>query len=179
MSPHLRHTLVVMAIAFISTHAWAQQRFPISFSGEGAKSRWVQQHIIDVDDVTGHQIRIYELQRIYPSENGIVLDGERVIEEWSRGSSNYTNGIGPVSGFTTWTTEKGNKVFMESAGSSETVATETGSKRGTYHGTTRIVGGTGRFAKLRGLLAGESEFDTDPKLNYNIYSIHGEYWFEK
>lgn len=92
---------------------------------------------------------------------------------------NYTNGIGPVSGFQTWTTEKGNKVFIETAGSSETVATETGSKRGTYHGTGRIVGGTGRFAKLRGLLVGESKFDTDPKLNYNIYSIHGEYWFEK
>jgi len=55
MSAHLRHTLIVMAMAFISTHAWAQQRFPISFSGEGAKSRWVQQHIIDVDDLAGHQ----------------------------------------------------------------------------------------------------------------------------
>jgi len=179
MSAHLRHTLIVMAMAFISTHAWGQQRIPISFSGEGVKSRWVQQHIIDVDDVAGHQIRIYELQRTYPSENGIVLDGERVIEEWNRGSSNYTTGIGLASSFQTWTTEKGNKVFIESAGSSETVATETGSKRGTYHGTARIVGGTGRFAKIRGLLVGEAKFDTDPKLNYAIYSFHGEYWFEK
>ena len=179
MNLRLHHTLIIVAVALISSHTWAQQKFPINFSGEGAKSRWVQQHIIEVDDVAGHQIRIYELQRTYPSENGIVLDGERVIEEWSRGSSNYTRGIGPVSGFTTWTTEKGNKVFMESAGSSETAATETGSKRGTYHGTARIVGGTGRFAKIRGLLVGESKFDTDPKLNYNIYSIHGEYWFEK
>ena len=179
MNLRLHHTLIIVAVALISSHTWAQQKLPINFSGEGAKSRWVQQHIIEVDDVAGHQLRIYELQRTYPSENGIVLDGERVIEEWSRGSSNYTNGIGPVSGFTTWTTEKGNKVFMESAGSSETVATETGSKRGTYHGTARIVGGTGRFAKIRGLLVGEAKFDTDPKLNYNIYSIHGEYWFEK
>jgi len=69
-----------MAVASISTHAWAQQRFPISFSGEAAKSRWVQQHIIEVDDVVGHQIRILELQRTYPSENGIVLDGELVTE---------------------------------------------------------------------------------------------------
>ena len=156
---------------------WAQQKLPINSSGEGVKTRWVQQHIIDVDDVAGHQIRIYEFHRTYPPESGLVLDGERVTEEWSRGSSNYTNGIGPVSGFTTWTTEKGNKVFMESAGSSETTAYETGSKRVTYHGTTRIVGGTGRFAKIRGLIVGESKFDTE--LNYNIYSIHGEYWFEK
>jgi hypothetical protein len=70
-------------------------------------------------------------------------------------------------------------VFMESAGSSETIATETGSKRGTDHGTARIVGGTGRFAKIRRLLVGESKFDTAPKLNYNVYSIHGEYWFEQ
>ena len=98
MNLSLHHTLIVIAMALISTHTWAQQRFPISFSGEGAKSRWVQQHVIEVDDVAGHQIRIYELQRTYPSENGIVLDGEHVIEEWSRGSSNYTNGIGTCIG---------------------------------------------------------------------------------
>jgi hypothetical protein len=68
---------------------------------------------------------------------------------------------------------------MESAGSSETVATEMGSKRGTCHGTAPIVGGTGRFAKIRELPVGEANFDTDAKRNYKIYSIHGEYWFEK
>ena len=53
MNLRLHHTLIVMAVALISSHTWAQQKFPISFNGEGAKSRWVQQHIIDVDDVAG------------------------------------------------------------------------------------------------------------------------------
>ena len=101
MNLRLHRSLIVMAVALISTHTWAQQRFPISFSGEGAKSRWVQQHIIEVDDVPGHQIRIYELQRTYPSENGLVLDGERVIEDGAEDLSNYTNRIAPVSGFST------------------------------------------------------------------------------
>jgi hypothetical protein len=77
----------------------------------------------------------------------------RGITKPSMDRNRMSNGIGPVWGFQTWVTEKGNKVFMESAGSSETVATETGSKRGTYHGTARIVGGTGRFAKIRRLLS--------------------------
>lgn len=46
-------------------------------------------------------VRIYELQRTYPSENGLVLDGERVIEDGAEDLSNYTNRIAPVSGFST------------------------------------------------------------------------------
>ena|SRR5262249_15364236 len=158
---------------------WGQQKQPISISGEGVKSRWVQQHIIDVDDVPGHQIRNYEIQRTYSADSGLVVDGEHIVESWTRGFSNYTNGIGPAWSYTTWITEKGNKIFIESAGTSDTKPTETGSKRGTYHGTSRLISGTGRFAKVRGLLVDMAKFDTDPKTAYNVLETHGEYWFEQ
>jgi hypothetical protein len=76
-------------------------------------------------------------------------------------------------------TDKGNKIFLESIGTSETQATQAGSRRGTYHGTAHIIGGTARFAKLRGVLVDVSQFDTDPKAGFNTVDSHGEYWFEQ
>jgi len=165
--------------AFGSSGVFAQQKQSLLISGEGIKSRYVQQLVIDVDDTPGHQVRVQESQRTYPEDKQFMVDGERVTEAWVRGFSNYTGGIGPAWGYVTWLTDKGNKIFSEYSGSSEASATATGAKRGTYHGTARITGGTGRFAKLRGVLVDVAEFDTDPKTGYNRASSRGEYWFEQ
>ena len=164
---------------FLIGPASAQDRHFIKISSEGANSRYVQQHMIDVDDVPGHQIRVQESMRSYPAEKQFAIDGERVTEWWIRSFSNYTNGVGPTWGFQTWITEKGNKIFIETTGTSEAQVTETGAKRGTYHGTSRIVGGTGRFSKLRGMLVEIARFDTDPKAGYSLADSHGDYWFEQ
>ena len=79
--------------------ASAQDRQVIKISSEGANSRYVQQHMIDVDDVPGHQIRVQESMRSYPVEKQFAIDGERVTEWWIRSFSNYTNGVGPSWGF--------------------------------------------------------------------------------
>lgn len=182
MCKRLAFRLVVSAWIFAAIFAssvWAQQRQPIVISSEGAKSRYVQQHMIDVDDVPGHQIRVQESERTYPADKQFAIDGERVVDWWIRSFSNYTNGIGPSWGFQTWVTDKGNKIFLETYGTSESQPTETGSKRGTYHGTSRLVGGTGRFAKIRGTLVDVSKFDTDLKSGYSLSDIRGEYWFEE
>jgi hypothetical protein len=121
---------------------------------------------------------VQESQRLYPVEKGFVVDGEHVVEWWIRSFSNYTNGIGPTWGFQTWVTDKGSKIFLETTGTSEAQVTDTGAKRGTYHGVSRIVGGTGRFSKIRGTLVDVSKFDTDPKAGYTQSDSHGDYWFE-
>ena len=184
--PHrLSQNLILGAICLpaaliLAPATWAQEKHPISVSGEGAKGRYVQQYIIDVDDVPGHQIRINEIQRTYAPDKQAEIAGERIVETWSRSLTNYISGIGPVlAAYNTWITDKGNKIFMEGTGTSESQVTETGSKRGTYHGTSRFVGGTGRFAKIRGTLVEVSEFDTDPKTGYNRVDSHGQYWFEE
>ena len=171
---------VYALFAVISTAVFAQEKHPISMSAEGMKGRYVQQHVIDVDDVPGHQIRILEIQRTFTPDKQTAIEGERIVEQWGRGFSNYTGGIGPTCGYNTWITDKGNKIFIENSGTSETkVVAETGSKRGTYNGTSRFVGGTGKFAKIRGYLVEVTKFDTDPKVGYNESESHGEYWFEK
>jgi hypothetical protein len=115
--------------AFTVASADAQEKHSLVISSEGVQSRYVQQHIIDVDDVPGHQIRVQESLRTYAVDRQFGIDGERVTEWWIRSFSNYTNGIGPSWGFQTWITEKGNKIFLETYGTSESQATETGSKR--------------------------------------------------
>ena len=182
MSKHVLRPLLLPAcilVALFSSTAWAQQKQSITMSSEGVKSRYIQQQAIDVDDVPGHQVRVQETQRTYPPDRQPVIDGERIVEAWVRGFSNYTNGIGPAWGYVTWIMDSGNKIFTEYSGTSESQVTETGSKRGTYHGTARIVGGTGRFSKIRGILVDVAKFDTDPKVGYNVSDSRGEYWFEQ
>ncbi len=163
----------------LSGSAAAQEKHPIAISSEGVKGRYTQQLFLDVDDTAGHQVRVMESQRIYPADHQPVVDGERIVEAWSRGFSNYTAGVGPAWGYVTWTTDKGNKIFLEYWGSSETTTTDTGSKRGTYHGMSKLVGGTGRFAGIRGVTVDVTEFDTDLRVGYNKGSNYGEYWFEQ
>jgi hypothetical protein len=172
----LKVTLAASLFVFAGL-AVAQQKHPISISSEGAKTRFVQQLAIDVDDLPGHQVRTFENHRIYATDNPTMVAGERIVESFGRGLSNYVAGIGPVSGYTTLVTDKGNKIFLEFSGSSETRPTETGSKRGTYRGTARFVGGTGQFMNIRGYLVEEAKYDTDPETGYNFGEFSGEYWF--
>lgn len=158
--------------------AAAQQKRPIDISAEGMSSRYTQQLALDVDDATGHQVRVQETHRTFAVDHQPMIDGERIVESWIRGFSNYTSGIGPAWGYATWITDQGNRIHAEYSGASESRLTDTGSRRGSYHGTLKLTGGTGRFAGVRGVLVDVTEFDTDPKNGYNRGTSHGEYWFE-
>ncbi|HKB82348.1 MAG TPA: hypothetical protein VKD04_03965 [Burkholderiales bacterium] len=173
-----RTAVMIVAALLVVNVAWAQQKFPINTTSEGVKSNYVQQHVIDVGDVTGHQVRILEVHRVH-SMKQIVLDGVKVVEEWDRGFSDYTNGVGPARGYAIWVLEDGNKVFLEWNGTAYSEVTATGSKRGTFHGTQKIVGGTGKFAKIRGMTTDAVEFDTVASNGYSRASNRGEYWFEQ
>jgi hypothetical protein len=170
--------VVSVAALPVAGAAWAQEKFSINSTSEGVKSSYVQQHIIDVGDVTGHQVRILEVHRVHTMKQ-IVLDGVKVVEEWDRGFSDYTNGVGPARGYGIWVLEDGNKVFLEWNGTAYSEPTATGSKRGTFNGSTKIAGGTGKFSKIRGMLTDAVEFDTDPQKGYSRASNKGEYWFEE
>lgn len=67
--------------------------------------------------------------------------------------------------------------YVGDAGTSQSQPTDTGARVGTYHGTARITGGTGKFKGVRGTLVDVVEFKTDPAGGYNRASSKGEYWF--
>jgi len=171
--------VVALCSVGIGGQVQAQEKRSFSVSSIGTKGQYIQQLAIDVDDVAGHQVRVYEVKRTFAADNTPIIDGVKVVELWSRGLSNYTAGIGPTSGTTTYVMENGDKIFLEYTAVVEATITESGSKRGASHSTAKIVGGTGRFAKIRGTEIEVTEFDTDSSNGYNRGNGHGEYWFEK
>jgi hypothetical protein len=58
--------LVLNATCF--SNASAQEKCKISEGLEGANATYTQQHTLDVGDVAGHQIQIYEIHRTYPND---------------------------------------------------------------------------------------------------------------
>ena len=173
-------TLVAGLIGAISLSAtnnvWAQQRYQYSYSAAPASSRYVQRHNIDVAGLPGHEIVIYEIQRTYTSDQPLVM-GLKVVETWSYGLTDQVNGVGTTEGYNTWILEDGTKVFLDFHGTVYGELTSTGFRRGTYHGVSRFVGGTGRFSAIRGTLTEDVEYYTDPKIGYNRPVNRGEYWF--
>jgi hypothetical protein len=163
--------------AILSGHAVAQDKHALVISAENVKSHYVKQLAIDVDDVAGHQVRVFEYQREFPIGAQPLVEGEKITEQWGRGFSNYANGVGPAWNYTTYITDKGNKIFAHSTGTSDTKVRTDGSRYGSFHGTSQIVGGTGRFAKIRGTFVDVAEFDTDPTTGYTRGTSRGEYWF--
>jgi hypothetical protein len=168
--------IVLLTVAGI---AQAQEKFPISTNTDGQTSKYIQQYKIDVGDVPGHQIRIQETQRIHNEKSTLVFSSVRAKEGWVRGYSDYTNGKGKAWGYGHWILEDGGKIYYEYVGTSHAEPTSTGSLKGTYHGTTHIRGGTGKYKGIRGTTTDSVNFDNDPKTGYNQNESKGEYWFEE
>ena len=171
--------LVALALLFLCANAWSQQKYPIANNTEGSTSKYTQQYKIEVGDVPGHTVRIQETNRTYNEKSTLAFRGVKAKESWVRGFSDYTNGKGRAWGYGQWVLEDGEKVFFDYSGQSHSEPTSTGSLKGSYHGTTRIVGGTGNYKGIRGTTTDTVSFDNDPKAGYNNISGTGEYWFEE
>lgn len=171
--------VAAVAAALLSVGVQAQEKHTIDISGEGVTSKFIEQHTLDVDDMAGHQLRLYDIDRAYTGISVVTIEGELVVKAKGRGQTDYVNGVGTATSYWTWVTDKGNKIFLIAIGASNAKLMDSGSRRGTYNGTARIVGGTGPFARLRGALVETAKFDTDPKNGYSVVESHGEYWLEK
>jgi len=167
-------TAELMIFGFSDVSAQEKKRF--SESNAAANTKYTQQHAIDVGDVAGHQIRIYELHYTWPS-NPPVYEGIRAVEGWSRGESDYTNGNGRTVGYYIDVMENGDRIFSRYEGTSQAVQSADGAAKRTYHGVRTIVGGTGKFKGIRGTVRNTVIFD--PKAGLNEGQGEGEYWIEK
>ena len=159
--------------------ALAQQRYPIEEKPEWSTGKYIQQHAIEVGDVPGHKVRILELHYVYNEKSEFAVSGVKVKEAWVRAYTDYTNGKGRSWGYGQWVLADGSKVFLESSGTTLAEPTATGSIRGSYHGVSRLTGGTGKYSRIRGTIAEINDFDSDPKTGYNRSESKGEYWFEE
>src|ERR1700730_8974118 len=163
--------LLCWAWAPIAGDALAQQKQRLVFKVEAANSKYTHQHTIDVGDVPGHQLRVFEVRRIYPT-NPPVINGMKIVESWTRGVSDYINNNGPAVVYHTYMVENGDEFFAQTA----TIAVQ-GSGADNFIGTTdgQITGGTGKLARIRGLL--RLSVSANPMTGVNKADTEIEYWF--
>ena len=116
----------------------------MSWEIQPADASYTQQHAIDVGDVPGHQVRIFEVHRRFPNDKP-NCEGLKRTKSWLRGSSDYIDLNGSVSGYLTIALENGDKIFARvSATSSDQhhcggVAEECRDIRGDVHRRHRQV----------------------------------------
>jgi len=164
--------LLCMAVVLPASDAVAQQKQLISYKVTAENSKYTQQHVIDVGDVPGHQVRVYEIYRSYPN-NAPVINGLKMKESWTRGVSDYTDGNGTSTIYGVTTMENGDKIFSRGA----LVAQSGGGGKLTATSVAALTGGTGKLAGIHGTVRAVTQ--AEPKAGVNETQTELEYWMEK
>ncbi|HEY6512981.1 MAG TPA: hypothetical protein VI032_13435 [Burkholderiaceae bacterium] len=167
---------VAGGMAFVASSALAQQKFKNSPPDPDAVTKYTQQHVFDVGDMPGHQIRIASLFTKYSDKAG-GYDGVKPVESNGWLTSDYVNGSGRFNAYTVTLMVNGDKVFSRTDGVSQTSIGADGGRKTSFSTVTTVTGGTGRFATLRGTSRGSGV--TDFKTGTSNNSSDGEYWFDK
>jgi hypothetical protein len=172
-----------LLLAITATLIWAtpgplaaQEKCKMKWEAPPANSNYTQQHVIDVGDVPGHQVRIFEVRRTFPNDQP-NCEGLKRAEEWSRGQSDYIDRNGRSWGYSVTVFENRDKIFGEWSGTSQTAVAADGSKKSTFSGVVVYTGGTGRYQGVRGLRRDSIVFDPDK--NFSQAQSEAEYWLEK
>jgi hypothetical protein len=168
--------LLVSGVFVAASTGWAQQKHTVSFSKSTRDSQYTQEHTIDVGDVPGHKVRIYEIHWNY-AKGELAFDGVDVKESWVRAFSDYTNTSGPAMNYIIYVLEDGNKVFSRNAVVTQTTEGEGGTKTARYFGVETLYGGTGKFSHIRGQLhqSGTRVLGASAL----TLEVKGEYWLEE
>jgi len=160
--------LLCLAVALPTNDVFAQQRLVFKVAAENTK--YTQQQAIDVGDVSGHQVRLFEIHRTY-SSNAPVINGMKMVESWIRGITDYTNNNGEGTIYGVYVFENGDKFFtrgtlvaVQSPGASNLTATTVGP----------ITGGTGKLAKINGMA--RTSTSANPEAGVNETQVDIEYW---
>ena len=164
----------VTLLGISEAHAEAKRKF--SYKWSSANTKYTQQHVIDVADAPGHQLRIYEIHRTW-TNNAPAFEGVPVKEEWLRAFSDYTDINGQTAGYVAFHLENGDKILGRIGGTSQTIVSSDGSKKSTVAAVITLTGGTGKFRGLRGTARYAATFD--PKAGVNEGQAEGDYWIEK
>ena len=162
---------IAVACLGFAVSASAQQKQRASFVLPPGNSKYTQQHLIDVGDVPEHKLRLYELQRTFPSD-GPVIEGNRLVELWIRGLSDFIDMNGLATAYSVYVFDNGDKFFARS----DLVAT-TDAGKSTTLAAGRITGGTGKFRNLRGTIRVASSPDPASGLLRSAFEI--DYWIDK
>jgi hypothetical protein len=161
-------TLMWLAVLLPTNPAIAQERLVFRVSADN--TQYTQQHTIDVGDVAGHQVRLFEIKRVYPT-NAPLIGGMKIVESWTRGMSDYTNNSGEARTYGIYILENGDKFFTRGS----LVAIQ-GPEARNLTATTAgpITGGTGKLARINGMARAITL--ANPQTGMNETQIEIDYW---
>ena len=144
-----RAAILIAATAMLSlpaTDTLAQDTQRVFFPSSAENTKYTQQHLIEVGDVGGHHVRVFEILRMFPKDPPI-FGGLALKEEWNRGVSDYTDNSGAASFYGVYVLENSDKFFAYSTA----VSRKAGAGLSAVT-VGRITGGTGKFANMRGTI---------------------------
>ncbi|WP_254699798.1 hypothetical protein [Trinickia violacea] len=169
--------LIAFSVASLGSQQTLAQSAPptkVSFEVHAQNSKFTQQLTLDVGDVPGHTVRLFEILRTFP-ENPPGFAGVQVKNYWTRGESDTMGGNGLVLAYYVFNMANGEKIF----GKFEDVAQAAGqsSTTRTVVGNLVFTGGTGKLRRIRGTLRVLTDVDISKGLNDT--KCEGQYWMEK
>lgn len=155
--------------------AQAQQKTAISFQVSAENTKYTQQHALDVGDMPGHQIRIFEIHRIYPKDPPLFA-GVPTKESWVRAVTDNLGDDGHVVGYVVYAMQNGDKIYGRYEGTAQGTGEQPSGRRH-VSGNTIFTGGTGKFRAIRGVLHNTNL--AEPAKGFNESRTEGVYWMEK
>jgi hypothetical protein len=159
--------LMCLPIALAST-AIAQEKQRVSFSTPNENTKYTEKtENIDLGDVPNHILRVFEIQRTYPN-NAPMINGMKMVESWTRGAGDRIDGTGTNLQYVVFIMDNGDKIFARMEG---TAINDSGKITVMIAG--RITGGTGKLARIQGVIREMVNFD--PKTNSNENRTEIEY----
>src|SRR5262245_21875591 len=163
--------LVVGLLLLCSSSSLAQEKHKVSWSARPENTKYTAQHVLEIGDVPGHILRMIEIRRTFP-ENAMTIEGLKVVEDVSRGTTDLIAGNGVGSGYTTAKLENGDLMFSQWQNTVQTVVNQDGSRKTVFVGTYITTGGTGKARGVKGFgrFSGLSELNAAGMATRNEYS---------
>ena len=133
--------------------------------------KYVQQKVIDVPDIKGHVVRIYEIEQ--KMKNTKLCNGDGLILKKEYAMTDFIDHDGSVSGYIIFNTEKGDQLILKFTGNSQK---KVGEDLADDQYTGRVIGGVGDLSAVEGDYQYTSKFNRNkgviqPIMNKLRYKI--------
>ena len=124
--------------------------------------QYTSQKSINVNDISGHVIRIFKTETNHKNSNK-NCEGLTLVKTDFFGISDYINKNGKVTGYSVATYSDGSKIFSTLTGNAETPKDQ--AKNGYVVSTIKITGGTNSYKGVYGF--GKSKIEFNPETGYS------------
>lgn len=171
---HLGICLLAAASLALCATSSAQTRQRVGLPPVTGK--YTLQQSVDVGDVPGHQLRVFELHRQYGADAPLVA-GSRIKESWTHGLSDYVELNGQTQVNTSLVLESGDRIFARGSLVAQATPSSEGKNATRTVALLHIHGGSGKCQGMRGLI--RSETVADIAAGINVAKGELEYWFDR